>query len=172
MLGRKYGPWAVARLARSVRAWLANPANARVRETLVGELRDWGGRATGRAADTALRLAAEIERRRARSVSAWERELMSLRTDLSGRPRGPEREAALVAYAEEAESAAVLVAEAPDPAGALGEVRDTFRAERAMLREDPVDEDTRGRALRALERALAVCERAARPPEPGPGAGE
>ncbi|MEW6582192.1 MAG: hypothetical protein AB1416_05475 [Actinomycetota bacterium] len=160
LVARRYGPMAAARLVRAVHAWLANPANAAARAELEAQLRGWAGRAGGSIADTAVRLMRELDRRRRMSVAAWERELMSLRMDIS-MASGPAREAALVAYAEEAEAAAAIIASSPRPREALQEVHDTFRAERGMLAGEPLRPGERQRALRALDRALAACRRAA-----------
>lgn len=158
LAARRYGPVAAARLARAVRAWIANPSNAAARAELEGQLASWAGRAAGSVSDTAGRLMTELERRRRMSVPAWERELIGLRMDLA-MSHGPEREAVLTAYAEGAEGAVVLVAEAQRPADALRDVLETFRAERAMLAGDLPRAD-RDRAVRALDRVAAACRRA------------
>jgi hypothetical protein len=162
LLARRYGPAAAARLARAARGWLADPANARARDELLGQLRGWASRASGAAAGAAALLAREIEVRRRRSVAAWEREVIARRMDLAGAAPGPAREAALSAYAEEAESAAAILAASARPGEDLALVRAAVAAERGMLSGERIGRSERDRALRALDRALAACERAAR----------
>lgn len=158
MLARKYGPWAVARLARAGQAWLSDPGNASRREDVVAQLRAWAARASGSAAATAGRLADEIAARRRRSVAVWERELIARRMDLEAAGSPSMREAALVAYAEEAEASLAILAEVPR-ATTLSEIEDALAAERGMLRAANIPEPDRGRALRAVERSLAACRR-------------
>jgi len=160
VLARRYGPWAVARLARAGQAWLSAPGNASRRDDLVAQLRAWAARASGSAGATAGRLADEISTRRRLSVAAWERDLIVRRMDLEAARSPSMREAALVAYAEEAEAAAVILAEAPRDE-TLREIEKTLAAERGMLRSARIPKDDRGRALRAVERALVACRRTA-----------
>lgn len=157
LLARRYGPWAVTRLARAAQAWLGDPANARTRDELVRQLRSWAARASGSAAAAAGRLADEVGRRRL-TVGAWERELIARRMELGAAATAPEREAALVAYAEEAEAATAILSEMPRR-DSLRRIEEALAAERGMLATERLTESDRARALRALDRALAACRR-------------
>lgn len=159
MLARKYGPWAVARLARAGQAWIAQPENAARRDELVAQLRAWADRASGAAAATAARLADDVGTKRRLSVAAWERELIARRMELEAAASAAQREAALVIYAEEAEAAVAILDEAPREQKLI-EIAETFAAERGMLRSSRLPHDVRDRATRALERSLAACRRA------------
>jgi hypothetical protein len=158
VLGRKYGPWAVARLARAGQAWIAQPENAERRDELVAQLRSWAERASGAAATTAARLADDVGTKRRLSVAAWERDLIARRMELEAAGSAPSREAALVAYAEEAEASVSILDEAPREQK-LEEIEETFVAERGMLRSSGLVPADRDRALRAIERSLAACRR-------------
>jgi hypothetical protein len=160
VLARKYGPWAVARLARAGQAWLADPSNQARRDDLVAQLRTWAARASGTAAQTAARLADDLGTARRVSTAAWERDVIARRMDIETATSAPAREAALVAYAEEAEAAAAILSEAPRERK-LAEITETFAAERGMLLSSAIAADVRDRALRALQRAEAACRRAA-----------
>jgi hypothetical protein len=159
VLARKYGPWAVARLARAGQAWIAQPENAARRDELVTQLRAWADRASGAAAATAARLADDVGTKRRLSVAAWERDLIARRMDLDSAGTAAQREAALVAYAEEAEAAVAILDEAPREQK-LMEIEESFLAERGMLRSSRLPDDVRDRAVRAVERSLAACRRA------------
>lgn len=158
-IARKYGPWAAAKLARAGQAWIADPENLARRDELVAQLRAWSEKASGTAAATASRLADDVGAKRRLSVAAWERDLMEKRMDLERASSPPRREAALVAYAEEAEAAVSILDEAPREQKMI-EIEETFVAERGMLRSSGLSPDDKARALRAVDRALAACHRA------------
>ena len=79
--------------------------------------------------------------------------------DLEAAAQAPAREAALVAYAEEAEAAVAILAEAPREQK-LAEIEETFASERGMLWSGGIAATDRDRALRAVERSLVACRRA------------
>jgi hypothetical protein len=158
VLARRYGPWAAARLARAGQAWIAQPENAERREELVAQLRIWAERASGAAAATAARLADDVGTKRRLSVAAWERDLIARRMDFEVAEAGPGREAALVAYAVEAEASVSILDEAPREQK-LEEIEETFVAERGMLKTSGLPPADRDRALRAIDRSLAACRR-------------
>lgn len=146
-------------LARSGRAWLADPNNEEKRAQLVGQLRHWSDRAGGALGVSAQRLAGEIDRRRKVSVGGWEQELMSLRYEIVDLAPGPVRAAALEAYSAQAWTAPELVAAAP--AGRVSRTRQRVVAvlatEERLLRTERLSHDERRHALEAVGGAQRAC---------------
>ena len=162
LLARRYGVAAVAALARSANAWLADPANDAKRQELVGALRDWSRKAQGAAGRTAATLAQQVERRKV-STAAWERDLMDLRHDLPGIPHGPARDGALRYYESQLRGGVHLIAHARSPARAREEVLAALRAEGAMLHRERLTDEERERLLAAVGSAVVACGEMFRP---------
>jgi len=159
VVGRRLGPAAAAALLGAARAWLADPANEHHRQRLLALLRDTSIRAGGRAGRMAQSVGRQVESRR-RSLVAWEREMMSLRHEVTEHPTGPVRAAALEAYLVQIAAGPPLVTEAARPADARRAVLRALEEEARSVAADPLGPDERRRALEALEDARAGCYRA------------
>lgn len=157
-LVRRHGRIAVALLIASARAWIADPDNERVRRDLVRNLRDWSGRAGGKAGRSAARLARQIERRRA-TVAGWERELSALRYEIIDLPQGTAREAALDTYCTHCAAGFRFVERAVSPAKARRRVLAALASEEALIPGEGMSSLERERALEAVDRARAACYR-------------
>jgi len=161
-LARRYGRQAVTALVRSANAWLSDPANEAKKQQLVATLREWSTRAGGRASRTAEALARQVERRKV-STAAWERDLMDLRHELPGMPRGEMRDAAVRAYESQLRAGVHLISHARRPERAREEVLAALRAEAAMLRRERLADDERERLLAAVDATAAACATIMRP---------
>ena len=156
ILARKQGAAAAQALLRKGSAWLADPGNDAARQALVEQLRVGAERAGGTAAALAARLAKEVDKRRV-SVSAWERDLMSLRYEVADMAPGPVRDAALGAYAAQVSAGVHLIASAGNPDRARADVLRALVAEERMLRSERLGADEKARAIAAVTAAREAC---------------
>ena len=156
MLARRQGVAVAQALMANARAWMADPANDATRQALIDQLRGVAERAGGAAGRLGGRLAKEVERRRV-SVSAWERDLMSLRYEIADMAPGPVREAAIGAYIAQASAGIHLIGAAARPEQARLEVLRALEAEERMLAGERLSADERRQALAAVEEALVAC---------------
>ena len=156
ILARRQGAAAAQALLRKGGVWMADPANAAARQALVDQLRAGAGQAGGTAARLGARLAREIERRRV-SVSAWERDLMSLRYEVADMAPGPVRDAAIDAYVAQVCAAVHLIGGATNPDRARVEVLRALAAEERMLASERLGAQERRRTMDAVAAARAAC---------------
>lgn len=161
-LARRYGPVAVAAFVRNANAWLADPANDAKKRRLVATLGEWSTTASGTASRTATALARQVERRKV-STSAWERDLMDLRHQLTGMSPGGMRDAAVRAYESQLRGGVHLISHARKPARAREEVMAALRAEASMLRRERLSDDERASMLGAVDAAATACADMFRP---------
>ncbi len=156
LLAKRQGPAVAALLMRRAQAWLEDPANESTRQALLETLRSSAEKAGGAAGRLSARVAREVERRRV-SVGAWERDLMTLRYEISDMAPGPVREAALAAYAAQARAGVHLIATARREDEARRGVEAALVAEQRMLRRERLSDDEREQALAAVADALHAC---------------
>jgi hypothetical protein len=149
------GPDIADMLLRAARAWLTDPTNQVARARLLAVLADVARRAGGVTAALATTAAAGVQRYR-RSVTSWERELMSARYAIPQHPSGPDRAAALQAYLALTDAAPGTVSGAGDALRAEREVLVVLELEARMLQTDPLGPGERQAALTANSRARAA----------------